>query len=291
MADSVAVPEAAFPRTRAWRQDLGPGAALLLLAPLTVMLLVGFVVPLGWLLWTSLGGYGDLLSRGVARRAFENTVEVSAIVTLLAVAIGGFLAWELRNASSRLYRSLLWATLLFPLWTSVIVRNYSLTLLLQRNGLVNDALQTLGITDGPVRLLYNDAAVVLGMTHSLIPFAALPLYAAFVLIDEDLLHAARGLGASYARSLSSVALPLAGPSIVATATLVFVVASGFYVTPTVLGGPGSPFVATVIDQEINALFDLPSAAAASFALVAGGLAIVLAAVLLVGWRRLQRVLT
>jgi ABC-type spermidine/putrescine transport system permease subunit I len=290
VADPVAVPDAALGRARAWREELGPGSTGLLLTPLLFVLALAFVVPLGWLFWTSLGHY-DLVTRGVGRRALENTVETSAVVTVFAVVIGGFLAWELRNARSRLYSGLLWATLLFPLWTSVIVRNYSLTLLLQRNGFVNDALQGLGITNGPVKLLYTDFAVVLGMTHSLIPFAALPLYAAFVLIDDDLLHAARGLGASSRRAFASIVLPLAAPSVVATATLVFVVACGFYVTPTVLGAPSSPFVATVIDQEVNALFDLPGAAAASFLLVAGGLAVVLAAGLFVGWRRMERVLS
>jgi len=290
VADQVAARGADVGRPRAWKEELSPGLSLLLLAPLLLLLALAFLVPLGWLFWTSFGHY-DLVTRGVGRRALENTVQTSALVTVLAVSIGGFLAWELRKATSRLYRTLLWGTLLFPLWTSVIVRNYALTLLLQRNGLVNDALQSLGLTDGPVRLLYSDLAVVLGMTHSLVPFAALPLYAAFVLIDDDLLHAARGLGASSARAFSSIVLPLTAPSMIATATLVFVVACGFYVTPTVLGGPSEPFVATVIDQEVNALFDLPAAAAASFVLVAGGLAIVLGAGLLVGWRRLERVLS
>jgi ABC-type spermidine/putrescine transport system permease subunit I len=287
----VSVRAAALKRTRTWRQELGTGTALLLLAPLAAVLVFGFLVPLGWLLWTSLGHYGDIVSRGSGRRSFENTVEISAIVTLLGVSIGAFLAWELRVARSQLYRWLLWATILFPLWTSVIVRNYSLTILLQRNGVVNDALQALSVTDQPVRLLYNDIAVVVGMVHSMIPFAALPLYAAFVLIDEELLHAARGLGASSARALTSILLPLAMPSVVATATLVFVVASGFYVTPTVLGGPGSPFVATLVDQQVNSLFDVPGAAAASFLLVAGGLAVILVAGLAVGWRRFEKVLS
>ncbi len=278
-------------RRRAWRHELGTGTALLLLAPLAAVLVFGFLVPLGWLFWASVGHYGDIVSRGAGRRSFENTGEISAIVTVLSVSIGAFLAWELRVARSGIYRWLLWATILFPLWTSVIVRNYSLTILLQRKGVVNDVLAATGITDEPVRLLYNDIAVVVGMVHSMIPFAALPLYAAFVLIDEELLHAARGLGASSARAVTSILLPLVLPSLVATATLVFVVASGFYVTPTVLGGPGSPFVATLVDQQVNSLFDVPGAAAASFLLVAGGLTLILIAGLAIGWRRFEKVLS
>jgi ABC-type spermidine/putrescine transport system permease subunit I len=283
--------QAAFGRSRAWQADFRSGPAFLLLLPLVTLLLLVFVVPLAYLLWTSIGHYGDIVSRAAGRRALVNTIETSALVTVLSVSIGAFLAWELRNARSRVYRWLLWATLLFPLWTSVVVRTYAFTVILGRNGLLNDGLQTLHITNHPVGLLYNDFAVVFGMTHSLIPFAALPLYATFVLIDDELLWAARSLGASYARSLSSVVLPLSLPSLVAASTLVFVVATGYYVTPTVLGGPRSPFVATIVDQQVNQLFDLPGAAAASFLLVAGGLILVIAVSLAVGWRRFEKVLS
>ena len=281
-----------------WEQDLGHGATLALLTPASALLALAFLVPLVWLVWVSLTdpsagphGYAQLVDRGVARRAFENTAVTSAIVTAVSVAVGAFLAWELRGARSTLYRGLLWATLLFPLWTSVIVRNYALTIILQRNGVLNDFLTGVGFVGDPVDVLYTRTAVVVGMVHSMVPYAALPLYAAFVLIDEDLLWAARSLGASRTRAMSSVVLPLALPSLIVAATLVFVVSVGFYVTPTVLGGPRNLFVATFIDQEVNQLFDVPGAAVASVVLVVGGLAVVLVTTLLVGWRRVERSLS
>ena len=156
--------------------------------------------------------------------------------------------------------------------------------------MANDLLQTLHLTDGPSQLLYTKVAVTLGMVHSMIPYAALPLYAAFVLIDDELLAAARSLGASPIRSLVTVVLPLALPSLLATATLVFVVSTGFFVTPTVLGGPQNIFVATLIDQQVNTLFDLPGAAASAFLLLLGGLFVVAIASAVVGWRRLEKTL-
>jgi putative spermidine/putrescine transport system permease protein len=283
---------------KTWQQDLGRPTALALLTPASALLALAFLVPLGWLVWISLTdpsagphGYAELAGRGAARRSFQNTAVTSAIVTVVSVAIGAFLAWELRNARSVLYRGLLWGTLLFPLWTSVIVRNYALTLILQRNGPVNDAVTGVGLTSQPVDLLYTTAAVVIGMVHSMVPYAALPLYAAFVLVDDDLLWAARSLGASRRRALVSIVLPLVLPSVIVAATLVFVVSVGFYVTPTVLGGPRNLFVATFIDQEVNQLFDVPGAAVASVVLVAGGLGVVLLVSALVGWRRIERSLS
>ena len=117
-----------------WRYDLGNRYAVMLLGPLVAALLFVFVVPLGWLLWVSLahgrgvGNYGRLIGRSAGRHAFENTATVSLIVTAVALLVGGFIAWELRRTRSGPYRALLWAALLLPLWTSVIVRNYALTL-------------------------------------------------------------------------------------------------------------------------------------------------------------------
>lgn len=281
---------------RPWRYELGKGYALVLLGPLVAALLFVFVLPLGWLLWVSLthgsgaANYSKLLGRSAGRHAFENTAVLSTVVTAVALIIGGFIAWELRSSRSRIYKAVLWAALLLPLWTSVIVRNYALTLVLHRRGFVNDVLQALHVTNGPAQLLYTKAAVALGMVHSMIPYAALPLYAAFVLIDDELLAAARSLGASPFRSFVTIVLPLALPSLLATATLVFVVSTGFFVTPVVLGGPQNIFVATLIDQQVNTLFNLPSAAASAFLLLAAGLVVVAAASAVVGWRRLEKAL-
>jgi putative spermidine/putrescine transport system permease protein len=285
-------------RPRAWRRDLGLGSAALLLAPFVVTLALLFLVPLGWLFWVSLtephpglGTYRDLLTRPVVWRAFENTLLVGAAVTTVSLVIGAFLAWELRNARSSLYRGVLWAAVLFPLWMSAIVRNYAFTVILERNGVINRALQATGLTDAPHDLLYTKLAVFLGMVHSMVPYAVLPLYGAFVLIDEDLLWAARSLGASRLRSLGSIVVPLALPSILAVGALVFVIACGYYIAPVVLGGPRNLFVATLIDQQINQLYDLPGAAAAAFLLLFGSVLVIALAMLALGWRRLVAVLS
>jgi ABC-type spermidine/putrescine transport system permease subunit I len=219
-----------------------------------------------------------------------NTATIGAAVTVASLLVGGFLAWELRWARSRAYRALLWAMLLLPLWTSVVVRNYAFTVLLQRNGVVNAVLRAGRVTHEPLALLYTKLAVFLAMTHSLIPYAALPLYGVFMLIDRDLVHAARSLGASPLRAFTSVVVPIAMPAIVGVGALVFVVASGYYVAPVLLGSPRNAFFATIVDQQVNDLYDVPGAAAAAFLLLACGTLVLLTTVAVIGRRRLASLL-
>ena len=189
------------------------------------------------------------------------------------------IAWELRTTRSRWKRAALWSATLFPLWTSVVVRNYAFTILLQRKGVLNTALVSTGIIDEPLGILYTDTAVILGMLYTMLPYAILPIYASLVNVDTTLVGAAESLGASRPRAIVGIVLPLIAPSVFAAAAITFVVSVGFYITPILLGGPEAPFLATFIDQQLFSLYDFPAAAATASILF-------LTAVLVVGfaWR-------
>lgn len=262
-----------------------------------LLLALFFVLPLMRLLWVALSepavgltNFYAFFDSQAALRALATTLRVSGIVTLVCMVVGMFIAWEMRSTRSPVARVILWASILFPLLTSVVVRNYAFTILLQRRGLVNRTLMDLGLIDAPLNLLYTDFAIVVGMTYTMLPFAVLPLYAAFVSISDELLNAAESLGSSRLGAIRDVVLPLTLPSILAAAAIVFVISVGFYVTPIVLGGPESPFIATRIDQQINVLFDLPGGAATSAILVVAAMVIIAFAWRLVGFERLQRAL-
>jgi len=93
------------------------------------------------------------------------------------------------------WRTCIAVCVLIPLWTSVLVRSYAWIVLLQRNGIINNALVSTGIVSQPLRLLYTEGAVILAMTHVLLPFMILPIYAALRTIPDELTRAARNLGA------------------------------------------------------------------------------------------------
>ena len=137
------------------------------------------------------------------------TFQIAGTVTVLAVLLGYPLCyWMLRLP--KLWQGLAVICVLVPFWTSLLVRTYAWLVLLQRRGLVNTTLQGLGLIEQPLALMYNVTGTTIGMTHILLPFLVLPLFASMQRIDRDLLRAAAALGATPAlRVLAGVLSALA----------------------------------------------------------------------------------
>ena len=233
----------------------------LLLLPALAWLGILFVYPIGRLFYASvftpafsLSSYGKLLGTSVYAKVFANTFEISATVTLLALVLGYPLAFVLATAGPRVSRLMLGA-IIVPLWTSVLVRTYAWMVLLGRRGLVNEGLQSLGLLDAPLPLLYNRLGVTIGMVHVLLPFMVLPIYSVMKGIDVDLLKAAQNLGANRRQAFLRVYLPLSLSGLATGCLLVFVTALGFFVTPALLGGRGDMMIAMLIDSQISQLLD------------------------------------
>lgn len=252
---------------------------LLLLLPMLIFLGGCFVVPLGQLLALSFQGkagvlssYGELLGSEVFVAVFLNTLRLAVTVTAISV----LLAYPTAYLLSRLQGT--WLTLalycvLVPFWISVLVRTFSWMLLLERNGPVNILLMWSGITQQPLKLLFNDFAVHLGMVHVLLPYAVLPIFAAMLKVDNRLLQASDGLGASGVQTFFRVYLPLTMRGVIAGAIFVFLLSLGFYITPALLGGLHNLTAAMLIDNFVNERLVWSLAAAASFILLAIILAI------------------
>lgn len=173
------------------------------------------------------------------------TFWVSAMVTLACLAIGLPYAM-LAAAVTGWRRQLLLGAVLLPLWTSLLVRTASWYILLQDNGLVNDALQSLGLTDAPVRLIFNRVGVVIAMAHILLPFMVLPIYSVLITIPKTLMPAAASLGAHPLRAFLRVLLPLSLRGIASGTLLVFMAAIGYYITPALIGGAQDQMISSVI---------------------------------------------
>jgi mannopine transport system permease protein len=266
--------------------------ALLLTLPL-VALVAGLVAyPLVKLTIDSLtsgegvGNYAAVFESAAGRRALVTTLAAAALVSLGACAVGGLLAWYLRVVRSRALKATLWLSILVPFWMGTVVKNYAIVILLSAEGPLNKLLGALGL--GSISLLYTSTAVGLGMVYTMIPYAAFSLYGVFLTIDLTLPQAARGLGASRLHAARTVVLPLAMPGIVAAGALVFAISLGFYITPVLLGGAQTPFMANFIGDYIFSFFDYPAAAAAAVILLAVAMATLAAALAAVGRQRLTR---
>ncbi|MGC2857762.1 ABC transporter permease [Novispirillum sp. DQ9] len=184
----------------------------------------------------------------------KRTFVVSISVTVLSVLLAFPVAYLLANLPPK-YANPLMILVLLPFWTSLLVRTASWVVLLQENGLVNDTLLWLGLIDQPIRMIYNRIGVYVAMTHILLPFMILPLYAVMKGISPRFVRAAVSLGASPTEAFIRVYLPLTLPGLAAGAMLVFILALGYYVTPALVGGAAdqmiSYFIAFYTTDTVN----------------------------------------
>ena len=246
-----------------------------LVGPLLIFLGATYLVPfLGVMRWSvtmpevGLGQYRAALTDPLVLSVFLRTLRICAIVTVLSVAAAFVitLVWVRGSPLARLLTEL---CILIPFWISVLTRAFGWLALLSNKGILNTWLMATGITSEPLTMVRNELGVVLGMVHFLIPFAVFPLASAMRSLDERVLMAARGMGASRARIFWQVFVPMTGAGILGAALLVFVFALGFFVTPAILGGGRSVMVAELIYLRIFQSPDWGLGAAISVILMVG----------------------
>jgi ABC-type spermidine/putrescine transport system permease subunit I len=278
------------PRRRASRRI----TQLRLLACAPALILVAFVLiaPVGWLSWLSVRDASGFTFRNYSRMlvnsgyasSLETTLEVATVVTVLSTLLAypvAFLLARLRGWQARLVL----AIVLLPLWTSLLVRTFAWLVLLQRHGLINSTLLTLGVVQEPLALVNNLTGTVIGMTHVMTPFVVLPVTAALQAIDPLLYRASQSLGANRWRSFWDVIFPLSLSGVVSGVTLVFVMSLGFYVMPSFLGGGSLRMWSNRIQTNIEVYPDWGAASALGVVLL-----VVTIAVLTLSWRLMALVL-
>ena len=193
------------------------------------------------------GGEGNL-------RILRNTFWVATIATASTLLIGYPYAYLMTVVRPRIAGLLLIAVLL-PFWSSLLVRTFAWQVILRDTGVINSFLIDSGIVTEPLPLAFNTTGVILGMTHVLLPYMVLPLYAVMRRIDPEYGRAAASLGAPPISAFVRVFLPLSLPGILAGCLLVFVIALGFYITPAMLGSPRESMLSQYIVQQVQQSLD------------------------------------
>ena len=252
---------------------------LLLASPALLVVLALVVLPVGWFLGLSVydGGftlehYRRIFAEDIYWRSFGLTFRIALVVTVASLLLG----YPVAYAAARLQRPwdvLILACVVLPFWTSVLVRTYAWLVLLQRTGVVNQALDRLGLIDEPLALVHNEFGTVVAMVHILLPFMVLPLYSTMKKIPGDLVQAGASLGGSPSHVFLRVFLPLSLPGVVAGLTLVFVLCLGFYITPELLGGGRTILVSMVVSRNVELYNQWGAASAVAAVLLAGVLAV------------------
>ncbi|HVY99721.1 MAG TPA: ABC transporter permease [Dongiaceae bacterium] len=235
-----------------------PGVALVSLVslPFVWLSLLSFVAD-GSL---SLANYARMVENPSYQTIVLKTLQLSAVVTIVVIAVGYPTAYFI-HTRSRITATVLLACVAIPFWTSLLVRTYAWMVILQRNGIVNGWLQDIGLIERPLRLSNSFLGTSIGMIHIMLPFFIFPLYSAMKQIDMDLVRAARSLGASRTKAFWQVFVPLSGPGLFAGSLLTFVLCLGFYVTPQLLGGGNVTVISMKIQENITNYSDWGAASA------------------------------
>jgi putative spermidine/putrescine transport system permease protein len=260
------------------RRTGASGEALMtaaMLAPVFCLLAIAYVGPLAALVASSLrdaegftsAHYVEALTSPAFGMIMLRTVWMSVVVTVLSLVAGYPLAYVMARLKGQLATALL-LLVSIPYITSILIRTYAWIVVLSPNGIVNQALRWLHLTDAPLPLVFNAFGVYVGMVQVQLPLMVFPLYAAMTRIDRSHIDAARSLGSDPASAFWRIFVPLSVPGIVAGSTLVFLSCLGFYVTPALLGGPGDYMLSQGISVRVLRLADFAGAATQSVILLA-----------------------
>lgn len=263
--------------------------ALLLAAPALVFLLVFYVLPLGTMVgesmhpWKGDGGdetvvsfeqYAKVAKGGRTVRAFERTVRIALVATVVTFVISYPIALLLLGAGRRLRTSLL-MVIFISLASSLLVRNYGWLVTLSDTGPLNRLFIAFGLVSAPVRMVYSEGAIIVALVHYAMPFMILPVFASLLRIPPSYAEAAQSLGAGPFRALAGIVLPLSMPGIFGGTLLTFAICMSAFVTPLMLGSPSTAMISQVAAEQflvqLNFQFGsavIVSLTVATFAIVA-----------------------
>jgi spermidine/putrescine transport system permease protein len=268
-------------------------------APALLWTVAFFVVPFAVIaavsLWERIGtelvrswsvvNYVAFLEKPHFVQGLVNSLEITALVTVISAVLAYLLAWIIAERVPRRWQRLALALAILPFWTSYVVRSYAWLLVLARNGVINQALLGTGIVDRPLELANSRTATVIGFVHFFVMLLTLTIYANLVQLSPNYRRAARDLGAGALQTFWLVILPLTLPGIMVGAFLTFVLCIGDYITPQILGGNQELVLPQVIMLQLGRRADIPMAAALAIILMA---VVTLAYLACARWLRMER---
>ena len=182
------------------------------------------------------GNWIEFFTDGYYHGAIWTTFRIAITATVVCAVVGYIPAYYIATTTFR-HKWLLMLLLILPFWVSFIIRTFSWIHVLGNQGFINATLLSIGIIDEPIKMLYTEGAVIMGMIHFLLPYMVLNIYVSLEGIDRNLVSAARTLGATSWQAFREVTLPLSLPGLAAGSLLCFVLSAGTFVTPQILGGP------------------------------------------------------
>ena len=254
--------------------------ALKTLAPILLWMLLFFIIPIVFIIAISFfkrGAYGDInytltlenygkLFNSVYAYIAIKSLLIAAATTVLCLFFGYPFAYFMARAPKKLKPFLLMLVIL-PFWTNSLVRTYAFIILLRTEGIINSYLMHLHVIKEPLKLIYNNSAVIIGMLYNMFPFMVLPIYSSLEKLDFTLLDAASDLGSKAFKSFLEITLPLTKGGVMSGCILVFVPTLGYFFIPDLLGGSKVILLSNLIKNEFLAARNWPLGAAISIILI------------------------
>lgn len=250
------------------------------ISPIFLWMMAFFVVPIFLITIISFftrGQYGEVvykvtldnyvrLFNPLYVKIFFNSLLISLVTTLLCLILGYPFAYIIARASKK-YRGILLLLIILPFWTNSLVRTYAMIMLLRTEGLINTLLMNLNLIKEPLKLLYNNTAVLIGMVYMMFPFMVMPLYSSIEKMDFSLLDAASDLGAAPAKAFMKITLPLTKGGIISGCLLVFVPTLGYFFIPDLMGGSKVILISNLIKNQFLSSRNWPLGSAISVVLI------------------------
>lgn len=181
---------------------------------------------------------------------FIRSIWLSVLSTVSCLILGYPIAYIISKLPIK-RRNMLILLFILPMWMNFLLRTYAWMAILGRDGLINTLLGYIGI--GPIKMLYTDGAILLGMVYNFLPFMVIPIYTVLIKIDKNLVNAAYDLGANKAQAFRKIILPLSIPGIISGITMVFMPAVSNFVIPSLLGGGKYMLVGNLIEQQFTTI--------------------------------------
>lgn len=270
---------------------------LLLLSPALAVLLGVFILPMLYILLISfqdkqehfsIGNYLLFVQDHYYLQVLWRTIKLSLLTVLACFLCGYPVAMYMARSSNRM-RGIITFLIIAPHLVSVVIRNFGWVIMLGEKGLVNNALMKLGLIDEPLRLMYNELGVIIGLTDSFIVYMVLAIATSLYQIDGSLYKAAGILGAGRLRTFFTVVMPLTLPGMLAGSTLVFSLSMSSFVTPALMGGTSVKVLPVIAYEKIMTQLNWQLGAAISFLLLASTVALVTLFTRLVETKRYKEV--
>ncbi len=286
----------------------------LLLGPVTLFLLIFFIVPLGIMMVTSFltpglyGGvewsfYPDNFGRilGFANPQFEEydpvyigiflrSIRIAAMTVVATLIVCYPAAFYVSRLPDK-WKNFCLFLITLPFFSSLIVRLFVWVMILRPTGLINNTLMVTGVISAPLEMIYTDGAIILGMVYVFIPFMFMPIYASIEKLDWRLIQASLDLGAGPIRTFFRIVLPLTTPGIIGGSIIVFIPALGNFVVPAVLGGAKVMMLGSLIEAQFLSARNWPFGSALAMMVMAVMLVLLVAYVIVSGRRNATAALT